>query len=48
MSRRALVPLLLAPLLAASGGIADAAARPFEVRDLVTLERVGSPTLSPG
>ena len=50
MSRRLLVPLLLSPFLAASGGIAqaaDASARPFDVRDLVTLERVGSPTLSP-
>jgi dipeptidyl aminopeptidase/acylaminoacyl peptidase len=44
MIRSALLPLALLPLLAAAP--ADAA-RPFDVRDLVTLERVGSPTLSP-
>ena len=40
-------PLLLALLLPAAAQAAEAPKRPFDVRDLVTLERVGSPTLSP-
>jgi hypothetical protein len=42
--RFALLPLLLAAALPA---LADAAPRGFDVRDLATLDRVSSPTLSP-
>ncbi len=40
-------PVLIALLLPSLSGAAFAAAKPFEARDLVTLDRVSSPTLSP-
>ena len=40
-------PLLFALLLPALATAAEPAKRPFDVRDLVTLERVSAPTLSP-
>jgi dipeptidyl aminopeptidase/acylaminoacyl peptidase len=40
-------PVLIALLLPALSGAVFAAAKPFEARDLVTLDRVSSPTLSP-
>ena len=45
MRLRSRLPLLLLPALLAAAPVL--AARPFDVRDLVTLERVSSPTLSP-
>ena len=48
MLRPTLLALLLAPTLAvAADPLPAAAKRPFDVRDLVTLERVSSPLLSP-
>ena len=44
MSLRHSLPLVLIPALLAGPAFA---AKPFDVRDLVTLERVSSPTLSP-
>ena len=40
-------PVLIALLIPVLSGAAFAAAKPFEARDLVTLDRVSSPTLSP-
>ena len=40
-------PVLIALLLPALSGAAFAAPKPFDARDLVTLDRVSSPTLSP-
>ena len=44
MRLRSCLPLFLAPALLAG---AAQAAKPFDARDLVTLDRVNSPTLSP-
>src|SRR5687768_14334915 len=47
-TRRPLLTALFLPVLAvATVAAAQAPKRPFDVRDLVALERVGSPTLSP-
>ncbi|MGH8078031.1 MAG: TolB family protein, partial [Lysobacter sp.] len=45
--RYAVLPLLIAAALPAFSPVADAATRGLQAKDLATLDRVSSPTLSP-